>query len=315
MLWSVLLLYVPAGEVGAFHPTRNNYVWGAKPAVPSLTQLCADMTIQRGCQFYSIHYEVVEPKEEESSDDIPSRVPLVVLHGGPGVPSNYLRPLENLVTDRSILFYDQLGCGTSDQPDNEDVYSIDLYVDDLVQLLEEALGEGQDFHLYGQSFGGILAFEYLKRERPDHCRSVILSSTPTSVTQVEGEADRLIQEIVASGVEAEAIGEEFRIRHQVGTKVQPKPLADAYATAGTVFRGTAAIAEYEASLDGLEKLNVPALIMRGDKDFVTLPCIEDWKEIFEQVTFAEVSGCAHHGLLEDPNTYGKLVHTFLVDQD
>lgn len=89
--------------------------------------------------------------------------PLVVLHGGPSVPSNYLRPLEDVVTDRSILFYDQLGCGKSDEPKETSFYSIPLAVNDLIQLLQEVGVSEQGFHLYGQSFGGILAFEYLKR--------------------------------------------------------------------------------------------------------------------------------------------------------
>ena len=42
--------------------------------------------------------------------------PLLVLHGGPGVPSYYLNPLAALGDDRPVVFYDQLGCGRSDQP-------------------------------------------------------------------------------------------------------------------------------------------------------------------------------------------------------
>ena len=49
----------------------------------------------------------------------PARFPLLVLHGGPGGPSDYLEPLEELAdTGRPIVFYDQLGCGNSDQPND-----------------------------------------------------------------------------------------------------------------------------------------------------------------------------------------------------
>jgi pimeloyl-ACP methyl ester carboxylesterase len=43
--------------------------------------------------------------------------PILVLHGGPSVPSDFLFPLVNVVPYRSIVFYDQLGCGKSDEPD------------------------------------------------------------------------------------------------------------------------------------------------------------------------------------------------------
>lgn len=42
--------------------------------------------------------------------------PILVLHGGPGIPSDYLFPLVDVVPYRSMVFYDQLGCGRSDAP-------------------------------------------------------------------------------------------------------------------------------------------------------------------------------------------------------
>ena len=40
----------------------------------------------------------------------PAKLPLLVLHGGPGVPPDYLQPLEELAdAGRPIVFYDQYG--------------------------------------------------------------------------------------------------------------------------------------------------------------------------------------------------------------
>src|SRR5258705_10856193 len=39
------------------------------------------------------------------------KTPILVLHGGPGIPSYYLKPLEALGKDRQVVFFDQLGCG------------------------------------------------------------------------------------------------------------------------------------------------------------------------------------------------------------
>lgn len=197
----------------------------------------------------------------------------------------------------------------SDRPENEAVYSMDLFVDDLVQLLQETF-EG-DFHLYGQSFGGLLAFEYLKRERPTRCRSVVLSSTPTNVQQVEQEANRLLQNLKVDDSSSN-LQEAFRKAHQIQTETMPKPLEEAYKAAGTTFRGTAAIADYVASLqnseDSLgERVATPALVLRGEHDFVTTKCIEGWKDLFDDVTIQELQGCAHHGMLEKPEVYGREV--------
>ena len=42
--------------------------------------------------------------------------PLLVLHGGPGIPHDYLANLAELGDQRPVVFYDQLGCGKSDRP-------------------------------------------------------------------------------------------------------------------------------------------------------------------------------------------------------
>ena len=81
--------------------------------------------------------------------------PLVVCHGGPQGPSDYLFPLEAL--DRPVLFWDQLGCGRSDRPEAGDQrYGCVGAVHDLRNVLKA--NDLDDYHLYGQSWGGLLAF-------------------------------------------------------------------------------------------------------------------------------------------------------------
>ena len=38
-------------------------------------------------------------------------IPILVLHGGPGVSYDYLEPLAGLADERPVVFYNQLGCG------------------------------------------------------------------------------------------------------------------------------------------------------------------------------------------------------------
>jgi proline iminopeptidase len=40
------------------------------------------------------------------------KTPILLLHGGAGAAHNYLLPLAALAKDRTVIFYDQLGCGT-----------------------------------------------------------------------------------------------------------------------------------------------------------------------------------------------------------
>jgi proline-specific peptidase len=55
-------------------------------------------------------------------------IPLLCLHGGPGFTHYYLEPLEALAEHRRVIFYDQLGCGRSDQPDDLSLWTVDRFV-------------------------------------------------------------------------------------------------------------------------------------------------------------------------------------------
>ena len=69
-------------------------------------------------------------------------LPLLVCHGGPGVPSDYLFPLIGQLR-RPIIFFDQLGCGRSDRPSpGEQEYSIAASVQDLVEVIQSLVLEG-----------------------------------------------------------------------------------------------------------------------------------------------------------------------------
>jgi pimeloyl-ACP methyl ester carboxylesterase len=49
-------------------------------------------------------------------------VPLLTLHGGPGAGHDYLESLEALAENRTVVYYDQLGCGRSDRPDDPSLW-------------------------------------------------------------------------------------------------------------------------------------------------------------------------------------------------
>jgi len=276
---------------------------------------------------YDLNYRIHNPMRLSSQQ----AAPLLVLHGGPGIPSDYLYPLSEVVPYRSIIFFDQLGCGRSpvndDSSDAEDadpdIFSIDLSLDDLEFLIHK-LGLRQ-FHLYGQSFGGILAFEYLKRISEgksnyddSKCLSVILSSTPTNVSQVETTASQLISSLKDEDDDESTLTERFRVEYQCRTLEKPKPLLDAYNHAGTVWRGTDSISDWEAVQPAADAARMPsAMVLRGEHDFVTEDCVEEWKSHFNHnfVRFKVLQGCSHHGLLENGNIYGDLVDSFLSEYD
>mmetsp|Transcript_18038 Transcript_18038/g.40773 ORF Transcript_18038/g.40773 Transcript_18038/m.40773 type:complete len:333 (+) Transcript_18038:40-1038(+) len=269
---------------------------------------------------HELAYRIVRPMNLSSAQ----AAPIVALHGGPSVPSDYLYPLGDVVPYRSIVFYDQLGCGKSDKPDDASLYSTAHSVDDLRVLLRK-IGVRR-FHLYGQSYGGILGYEYLKRlseeeeEDEPKCLSLILSSAPTSVSEVEENYTRLLGELKSSNPDAteEQLGDLFRVTHQCRLPVMPEPLVRAYEKAGTVWRGTGAISGYEAAPPKEGARRMPsALTMRGEHDFISEWSLGRWGDVLNTpfVRRRTMEGCGHHPLLEDGATYGEIIESYVSEYD
>jgi proline-specific peptidase len=88
--------------------------------------------------------------------------------------------------------YDQLGCGLSEKPDDPSLWTFDRFIMELNDV-RDALGL-ERCHLFGQSWGGWLAIEYLCGGT-EGIEKVILASTSASIKQFTGEARRLIEDL------------------------------------------------------------------------------------------------------------------------
>jgi proline iminopeptidase len=99
-------------------------------------------------------------------------VPLVTVHGGPGAVHDYLEPLAGLGDERPVVFYDQLGAGRSERPDDVRLWRNDRFVDELGRVLD-ALAVDR-VHLLGHSWGTVLAATYALRQ-PARLAGLILA--------------------------------------------------------------------------------------------------------------------------------------------
>lgn len=139
--------------------------------------------------FHGYHtwYRIVGEREE------PGRLPLLVLHGGPGATHDYLEPIGGLAaTGRRVIFYDQLGNGHSDHPHDPALWTVDLFKAELAEV-RRALGL-ERVHILGQSWGGMLAMEYALTQ-PAGLASLIIADSPASIPQWVAEANRLREQL------------------------------------------------------------------------------------------------------------------------
>ena len=120
------------------------------------------------------------------------KTPLVVAHGGPGCTHDYVVGIAALAErGRPVIHYDQLGSGRSThlRDKGEDFWTVDLFLDELDNLLE-ALGIADRYDLLGQSWGGMLAAEHAIRQ-PEGLRALVISNSPASMALWSSEAKKL----------------------------------------------------------------------------------------------------------------------------
>jgi proline-specific peptidase len=112
----------------------------------------------------------------ERYGDAPETV--LVLHGGPGSGLAGMRFFGALANGaRQVVLWDQLGCGRSDRPDDDSLWRVERFVEE-VEAVRTGLGLGP-VHLLGQSWGGMLALSHTLAH-PGAVRSLTLSGTPVS---------------------------------------------------------------------------------------------------------------------------------------
>ena len=88
-----------------------------------------------------------------------------------------------------MIFYDQLGCGRSDRPDDLALWTVDRFVEELAQV-RAALGLDR-LHLFGSSWGGMLAMQYVLDRQPDLV-SLTLCGSPASMIRWVSDCEKLL---------------------------------------------------------------------------------------------------------------------------
>jgi len=265
----------------------------------------------------------------------PAKFPLLVLHGGPGGPSDDLEPLEELAdSGRPIIFYDQLGCGNSDQPNDPALWRVELFLEELATVRQEL---GLDhIHLLGHSWGGMLAMEYALT-KPEGLASLILASSPASIPQWIAEANRLrkdlpqdVEETLRHHEEAatttdpayEEAMQVFYQRHVCRLVPWPEPWKRAldklmanpevYNTmfGPSEFHATGTLKDWDIR-DCLGEIELPTLVTSGRYDEATPVIAETVHRGIagsEWVIFEQSSHMAH---LEEEEEYRQVVDDFM----
>jgi proline iminopeptidase len=139
------------------------------------------------------------------------RIKVLLLHGGPAVTHEYFEALDSYFPAAGIeyYYYDQLGSAYSDQPDDPALWTIERFVDEVEQVRTALKLDKDNFYLYGQSWGGLLAMEYALAHQ-DHLKGLVVSNMMSSIPAYNKYAHEVLMPAMDPKVLAEVLAIEKR---------------------------------------------------------------------------------------------------------
>lgn len=264
---------------------------------------------------------------------------LLALHGGPGGTHNYLLPLADLAErDFDVAFYDQYGCGKSDDVKGEGDYTLEHSVEEVDRVREALFGD-EKIHLFGNSWGGMLALAY-SIEHQDHLKSVTSSSGLSSIKETVEEMKRLISLLpekyrVAiekheadkdySNPEYQEASQYFMRRHVLRWDEWPKDVMDMLEL--TEKRGTylkmngpseftivGTIKDIDFT-DDLHRITIPTLLTFGKYDEVTPKIAETIHSEIKGSRMVQFDNSSHLQFWEERAHYMDVLSDFVISND
>lgn len=259
-------------------------------------------------------------------------IPLLILHGGPGSSHNYLEPLERLANERTIIFYDQLGCGKSDRPNDTSLWQRNRFIEELGQI-RKAL-KLEQVHLFGHSWGAMLAIDSALT-KPSGLKSLILASPALSIPRWMKDMERYRKSLptevqmtlgehesnnTTDSDEYQEASMEFYQRYLCRLDPWPEPLERTLANEGTTvyetmwgpseFYMTGNLLDYDRTPQ-LKEIDIPTLFTCGRYDEATPEATTWYQSLLPKSEVAIFEQSAHMAHLEETECYLQTVQNFL----
>jgi len=261
-------------------------------------------------------------------------IPLLCLHGGPGMTHNGMDPLEDLACRRQVIVYDQLGCGQSDRPDDTSLWTVPHFVRE-VEAVRTAL-ELDRFHLFGSSWGGMLSLQYILDYQPVSLVSLLMAGSPaSSLRWVEGckelfadlpdEVQAVIRYHEEKGFTScpEYLGavSVFYKRHLCRLDPWPSSIERSFAEMSQIvyetmwgpseFTCTGRLRDWDV-FDRLGEIRVPTLVMGGRYDEIRLDHLQDIHERIRGSELLIFQNSSHTPFHDERELFMDKVNEFLV---
>ena len=274
------------------------------------------------------------------SREIGQGQPIIVLHGGPDFDHGYLLPdLDQLADAFRLIYYDQRGRGRSADRVQPEEVTLTSDVEDLGKVAQHFRLESPT--LLGHSWGAVLALEYALRHPTRVSHMILMNPAPVSASdfalmrkaytrKLGADLDRQ-REIMASPAyqegDPEAVAARYRLHFKPALR-RPEHYEKLMAAmkAGFASQGKAGIVKARAVEDQLMRdtwqldsydllprlrnLNIPALVIFGDHDFIPGEISVHIARAIPNARLVTLTDCGHFTYLECPGDVRAALNDF-----
>ena len=268
------------------------------------------------------------------------KIKVLLLNGGPGATHEYFECFENFLPEEGIefIYYDQLGCGNADNPNDISMWDLARYVEEVEQV-RIALNLNKDnFYLLGHSWGGILAMEYSLKYQ-NNMKGLIISNMMSSCPEYGKYADDVLAkqmnpEVLAEIMKIEADKDfsnprymelllpNFYEKHilRFPAKNWPEPVNRSFAKMnqslyvtmqGPSEFGISGKLENWDRTNELKNITIPSLVIGATHDTMDPKFMEKMSTLLPKGSFLLCSKGSHMAFYDDQKTYFSGLISFL----
>lgn len=268
------------------------------------------------------------------------KIKVLLLNGGPGATHEYFECFESFLPQEGIefIYYDQLGCGNSDDPKDVSMWDLPRYVEEVEQVRKALNLDKDNFYLLGHSWGGILAMEYALKYQ-NNMKGLIISNMMSDAIAYGKYAD----EVLAKQMNPEVLRElraieaksdfsnprymellmpNFYEKHvlRLPAKDWPEPVTRSlgktnqslYVTMqGPSEFGISGKLEKWNRMPDLKNINIPTLVIGARYDTMDPKHMEEMSKLVKKGTYLFCPEGGHMAFYDDQEIYFKGLISFL----
>ena len=271
-------------------------------------------------------------------------IKVLLLNGGPGATHEYFECMESFFPAANIefIYYDQLGCGNSQDPKDTSMWDLPRYVEEVEQVRTALQLNKDNFYLLGHSWGGILAMQYALKYQAN-LKGLIISNMMSSCPaygKYAGEVlapqfDKNILDSIRT-IEAnndfanpkymELLMPNFYAKHILRLPVNnwPEPVTRSFAKMNnslyvtmqgpSEFGISGKLLNWDVSKQ-LPELRIPTLTIGGTHDTMDPDHMKWMSTQVQKGRFLLCEKGSHMSMYDDQQTYMKGLISFLKDVD